>query len=101
VLERRREIGVMKALGATGGTVLRLLLLESGIVGFMGGAMGMIMAMIASLLLDNLVLNIPSVFDPLVIGGLVALAVVLALAASLLSAWPASREKPLIVLRYE
>ncbi|MDB5074180.1 MAG: hypothetical protein JWO42_359, partial [Chloroflexi bacterium] len=101
VLERRREIGVMKALGARGGTVLRLLLLESGIVGLMGGAMGMAMAMVASLVLDNLVLNIPSHFDPLVIGGLVALAVVLALAASIISALPASREKPLIVLRYE
>ncbi len=101
VLERRREIGVMKALGAKGGTVLRLLLLESGIVGFMGGAMGMIMAVIASVLLDNLVLDIPSVIDPAVIGGLVALAVVLALAASVISALPASREKPLIVLRYE
>jgi putative ABC transport system permease protein len=101
VLERRREIGVMKALGAKGGTVLRLLLLESGIVGLMGGAMGMAMAIIASVVLDNLVLNIPSTFDPLVIGGIIALAVVLALAASIISALPASREKPLIVLRYE
>ncbi len=101
VLERRREIGVMKALGARGGTVLRLLLLESGIVGFMGGAMGTIMAVIASALLDNLVLNIPSILDPWVIGGLIALAVVLALVASVISALPASREKPLIVLRYE
>jgi putative ABC transport system permease protein len=91
----------MKALGAKGGTVLRLLLLESGIVGFMGGAMGMIMAIIASVVLDNLVLDIPSHFDPLVIGGIIALAVVLALAASVISALPASREKPLIVLRYE
>jgi ABC-type antimicrobial peptide transport system permease subunit len=101
VLERRREIGVMKALGAQGGTVLRLLLLETGIVGFMGGAMGTIMAVIASVLLDNLVLDIPSILDPRVIGGLIGLAVVLALAASVISAWPASREKPLIVLRYE
>ena len=101
VLERRREIGVMKALGAQGGTVLRLLLLESGIVGFMGGAMGTIMAVIASVLLDNLVLDIPSIFDPWVIGGMIALAVVLALLASVISALPASREKPLIVLRYE
>jgi ABC-type antimicrobial peptide transport system permease subunit len=77
------------------------LLLESGIVGLMAGVMGMAMAMIATLVLDNLVLNIPSHFDPLVIGGLVALAVVLALAASIITALPASREKPLVVLRYE
>ncbi|HWE61603.1 MAG TPA: FtsX-like permease family protein, partial [Chloroflexota bacterium] len=101
VLERRREIGVMKALGARGGTVLRLLLLESGIVGLMGGAMGMGMAMIATLVLDNVVLSIPTQFDPLVIGGLIAISVLVALAASIISALPASREKPLIVLRYE
>ncbi|HEY8286962.1 MAG TPA: FtsX-like permease family protein [Chloroflexota bacterium] len=101
VLERRREIGVMKALGARGGTILRLLLLESALVGLMGGAMGMGMAMIATLILDNVALNIPTTFDPLVIGGLVAVSVVLALLASLISAFPASREKPLIVLRYE
>jgi len=101
VLERRREIGVMKALGARGSTVLRLLLLESGIVGFLGGVMGTAMALIATALLDNLVLGIPTQFSALIIGGLVAIAVGLALAASIISALPASREKPLVVLRYE
>jgi putative ABC transport system permease protein len=101
VLERRREIGVMKALGARGGTILRLLLLETGLVGLMGGAMGMAMAMIAVLVLDNEALNIPTIFDPVVIIGLVAIAVALAIVAGLISAFPASREKPLIVLRYE
>lgn len=101
VLERRREIGVMKALGARGNAVLRLLLLESGIVGLMGGAMGMGLAMIATLILDNTVLNIATHFDPLVIVGLILIAVAIALLASIISALPASREKPLIVLRYE
>jgi len=101
VLERRREIGVMKALGARGGAILRLLLLESGLVGLMGGAMGMAMAIVATLALDNLTLHIDSHFDPLVIGGLVGLSVLIALVASIISALPASREKPLIVLRYE
>ena len=67
----------------------------------MGGAMGMAMAMIAVLVLDNEALNIPTTFDPLVIGGLVAIAVSLSLVAGLISVFPASREKPLIVLRYE
>jgi predicted lysophospholipase L1 biosynthesis ABC-type transport system permease subunit len=101
VLERRREIGVMKALGARSRTILQLLLLESGLVGLLGGSIGMAMAIIASAVLDAEVLNISSSFDPLVIGGLILLAVALALLASILSALPASREKPLIVLRYE
>ena len=101
VLERRREIGVMKALGARGSTVLRLLLIESGLVGLMGGTMGMGMAMVATLILDRTTLNIATHFDPLTIIGLIAIAVALALLASIISALPASREKPLIVLRYE
>jgi ABC-type antimicrobial peptide transport system permease subunit len=101
VLERRREIGVMKALGARSRTILQLLLLESGLVGLMGGAMGMAMAVIASAVLDAETLNISSHFDPIIIGGLILLAVILALVASIISAFPASREKPLIVLRYE
>jgi putative ABC transport system permease protein len=92
---------VMKALGARGGTILRLLLLESGIVGLMGGALGTGMALLATAVLDNLALNIPTEFSPLVIAGLIGLAVLVALAASIISALPASREKPLIVLRYE
>jgi putative ABC transport system permease protein len=91
----------MKALGARSRTILQLLLLESGLVGLLGGSIGMAMAIIASAVLDAEVLNISSSFDPLVIGGLILLAVALALLASILSALPASREKPLIVLRYE
>ena len=43
VLERRREIGVMKAVGATNKAVLRLFLLESGFLGLVGGIIGVIL----------------------------------------------------------
>jgi len=40
VLERRREIGIMKALGASDGDVKRLFFAEAGSMGFLGGALG-------------------------------------------------------------
>ena len=40
VMERTREIGVMKAIGATNRTILLLFLLESGIFGLFGGIIG-------------------------------------------------------------
>lgn len=40
VLERTREIGVMKAVGARNSQILLIFLLESGLMGLVGGALG-------------------------------------------------------------
>ena len=42
VLERTREIGIMKAIGATNKRILLMFLTESAIVGFIGGVMGVV-----------------------------------------------------------
>ncbi|HEX3093865.1 MAG TPA: FtsX-like permease family protein, partial [Candidatus Angelobacter sp.] len=39
-LERRREIGIMKALGASDGDVKRIFFFEAGSMGILGGALG-------------------------------------------------------------
>jgi putative ABC transport system permease protein len=40
ILERRREIGIMKALGASDGDVKRIFFVEAGSMGILGGALG-------------------------------------------------------------
>jgi putative ABC transport system permease protein len=40
ILERRREIGIMKALGASDGDVKRIFFFEAGSMGILGGALG-------------------------------------------------------------
>jgi putative ABC transport system permease protein len=40
VMERRREIGIMKALGASDGDVKRIFFFEAGTLGLMGGVLG-------------------------------------------------------------
>jgi len=40
ILERRREIGIMKALGASDGDVKMIFFLEAGTMGIMGGVLG-------------------------------------------------------------
>jgi putative ABC transport system permease protein len=46
VLEKTREIGIMKAIGAKDGDVLKIFLLESGIIGLIGGALGILLGYI-------------------------------------------------------
>ena len=99
-LERRREIGIMKAVGVQTSSVLTLLLLENGLVGLLGGiigtSIGAVGVFLAELVTDDL-----SNFPLGTIIGLVVLAVVITLAATLVTAVGAAREKPLVVLRYE
>ncbi len=107
VLERSREIGVMRAIGASDGAVLRIVLLEGVIIGLLSWMIGGLIALPASKLLTNAVGNAllqapPSyVFDDT--GALIWLVVVLILAAiaSFLPAWRASRLTVREVLSYE
>lgn len=45
VLERTREIGVMKAVGAKGSHILLLFLFESGLMGLVGGVLGLLVGL--------------------------------------------------------
>jgi len=48
VLERTKEIGIMKAIGGTNRSVLMLFLVESGIIGTLGGIIGVILGVLLS-----------------------------------------------------
>ena len=52
VLERRREIGVMKAIGARNSDIMIIFLIESGLVGLVGGAVGILIGMGLSKLVE-------------------------------------------------
>jgi predicted lysophospholipase L1 biosynthesis ABC-type transport system permease subunit len=105
VLERRTEMGVMKSIGADNNRVLAIINWETTIVGFLGGLIGFGLASTVGSVLISLLgtAENPAVLtiSPLVFVGLIALAVGLSLVATIGSAWGASREKPLVVLRYE
>jgi putative ABC transport system permease protein len=52
IYERTREIGIMKALGATNRDVLRIFLTEAGTIGFVGGALGVTVGWFVGFLVD-------------------------------------------------
>lgn len=99
-MERRREIAIMKSIGLQRERVLGLLLLENSVLGLIGGLIGVGLGLVGLVIL--LGQNAPDV--PLPIGTafiLMGLCVVVALVAAMTTAWGASGEKPLNVLRYE
>lgn len=102
-LERKREIGIMKAVGLQRERVLGMLLLENGLMGIVGGLIGVGISFVGLLLL--LIVTFQGDFGRIVpyqtAFMLMALCVGISLVAALLSVWGASGEKPLNVLRYE
>ena len=51
VLDRRREIGLIRYLGAAGGQVRRMILMEAGLLGLLAGSLGLALGMALSLVL--------------------------------------------------
>lgn len=98
-MERKREIAIMKSLGLQRERVLGMLLIENSLLGLVGGLIGVGLGIMGVLLLLN---GTPNV-NISILGAfaLMGLCVLVALVAALTSAWGASGEKPLNVLRYE
>jgi lipoprotein-releasing system permease protein len=46
VLDKKKEIAVMKAMGATNGAILRIFLYQGGIIGFLGAGLGLLLGFV-------------------------------------------------------
>jgi ABC-type antimicrobial peptide transport system permease subunit len=101
MLERRRELGILKSVGYTSGTVLREVLIENGIVGAVSAFIAMLLAAGGVILLGQLLFNLTLSISSLIVIGLVGGSALLAMATAALVAWGAVRVRPLEVLRYE
>jgi ABC-type lipoprotein release transport system permease subunit len=104
VLERTREIGVLRALGWRRRRVLGIILQESLILGAVGGALGIL----TGLGLARLMVLVPGTFgamEPVHTPELFVQAIVVALVAGMVGglypAWRATRMRPVEALRYE
>jgi putative ABC transport system permease protein len=111
ILERRREIGVLKALGAADADVQRLFFVEAGVMGLFGGFLGVFFGWVlgraitfgTNVYLKRQALNpieLSSVPWWLILAGIV-FAVLVSLAAGLYPASRAAKLNPVDALRYE
>jgi putative ABC transport system permease protein len=109
--ERTREIGVMRACGATKATIRRLFTFEAALLGFFGGVIGLIvsflLAKVINLITDRIALsqNLPIsnfvTFPIWLILGVIAFTTLVGLLAGLYPAHRAAKLNPVDALRYE
>ncbi len=103
-LERRRQIGILKAVGLKGRRVLGVMLLENLLISLLGALLGLGLSALGVAIMSRLGLEatilIPDDATPVAIG-LVIAAVSIGIVATVLSARVAIRERALNVLRYE
>lgn len=106
VLERTKEIGVMKSIGATNRDIMIIFLIESGILGLIGGLIGVIIGMGFSKFVEVIAANvgysiIKISFPPALILGTLIFAFIIGSLSGLVPAYKASKLQPVDALRYE
>ena len=101
VIERRTEIGLMKALGAGSGTVGFLLVAEQLLLALVGGAIGYSLGILLARLVGQRIFGVAPEFSFLVLAVIIGLAAVVTLLGSAIPLRRASRFEPAPILRGE
>jgi putative ABC transport system permease protein len=110
VMERTREIGIMKAIGATNIDIMSIFIMEGMLVSSIGGIFGIILGVFGSQALTAILNNFMMIggssnLTPVITISSVVMAVTVSLIvgvfSSLYPAWKAARMSPIEAVRYE
>jgi len=110
VMERTREIGVMKAIGYTSTQILTLILLESITMSLIGASVGISLGTVGAHILSSrgltiggvgLTLQLAPKITPTLILQTLSLTIMIGLLGGMLPAYRASKIPPIVALRYE
>jgi lipoprotein-releasing system permease protein len=120
VMEKHKDIAVLKSMGASSMGILKIFIIEGGVIGVVGTALGTIVGLGMAFNLDKIVAflenlfgfrilspdvyyieKFPSQVNPLDIVLIVMTAILISLLATLYPSWRASKLDPAEALRYE
>ena len=120
VMEKGKDIAILKSLGATGGSIMKIFMIEGLIIGLVGTFLGTALGLAIALNLEKIVSFVerafhfkvlppsvyyidkfPSKVDPTVVVAIVVISIGISFIATLYPSWQASRFDPVEGLRYE
>lgn len=120
VMEKGKDISILKSLGATSGSVMKIFMIEGVIIGFTGTLLGAVIGCAAALNLEAIVRLVEEVFhfrvlppsiyyidkfpskvEPSFVIVIVLVSIGISFLATLYPSWQASRFDPVEGLRYE
>jgi lipoprotein-releasing system permease protein len=120
VMEKHKDIAILKSMGAPSKGILRIFIIEGGVIGIVGTVFGTILGLGAAFNLEKItgfvenlfgfkilssdvyyIDKLPSQVNPMDVGLIVITAILISLLATLYPSWRASRLDPAEALRYE
>jgi lipoprotein-releasing system permease protein len=120
VMEKNKDIAILKSMGATAWSILKIFIIEGLIIGTLGTVLGALSGMLAAINMETIagyvekVLGFevfsrdvyyldrfPSELNPVDVVIIVIVALVLCFFATLYPSWKASKLDPVEALRYE
>jgi len=111
VMDKTRDIAILKSMGATSGKIMRIFILEGLIIGSTGTALGVGAGLtVCSLLRKYKFIKLPDVYPmstlpvqviPSDVVTIAAAALLITLLATLYPSWQAAKVEPAVTLRYE
>ena len=120
VMEKNKDIAILKSMGASSRSILKIFTIEGGVIGVVGTILGTILGLVAAFNLEKItdfveslfgfkilssdvyyIDKLPSQVNPLDVFLIVLTAVLISLLATLYPSWRASKLDPAEALRYE